>query len=97
MKCFLITMLFIGVSIFAYSQTTFPYPKSIQGYKNNFVPFAASKENHTTLATGNNVKSSVNTNVPFYKADMSVLSIIPTLKLWVLPVNIPNPFIKEED
>jgi len=97
MKCFVITMLFIGISIFAYSQTTFPYPKSIQGYKNNLVPFSSSKNYMATPATGSSLKNTVNNNMPCYKPDMSIISVMPTLRLWLLPANIPNPFMKEEE
>ncbi len=32
-----------------------------------------------------------------YRPEISVISIIPTLKLWLLPANIPNPFMKDGD
>lgn len=32
-----------------------------------------------------------------YRPEISVISIIPTLKLWLLPANIPNPFMKDDD
>lgn len=96
MKCFVITMLFIGISIFAYSQTSFPYPKSIQGHKNDLIPFSSSKNYITIPAAGSSVKCTGNT-IPAYKPDLSILSVIPTLKLWLLPANTPNPFMKEDE
>ena len=32
-----------------------------------------------------------------HRPEVSVITIIPTLKLWMLPANIPNPFMKEDD
>ncbi len=97
MKCFLITMIFFSISVIAYSQTTIPLPKSLQGYKNNLPVPSTFKNYIITPGTGNNSKNTVQNNMPCYKSDMSVISIIPTLKLWLLQNNIPNPFMKDDD
>jgi hypothetical protein len=36
-------------------------------------------------------------SILFHRPEVSVISIIPTLKLWMLPANIPNPFMKDEE
>jgi hypothetical protein len=96
MKCFIITMIFFCFTVIVYSQSTFPYPKGIQQYKNNLPPLWSSKNYITNVGTGNSSKSINQNNIPCYKPDMSVIAVMPTLKFWVLPVNIPNPFMKEE-
>ncbi len=95
MKCFLFTLSFCCIAVVAYSQSTFPLPKGIQNYKNNLNPATGSKSYYNPLPVAG--KNSPQNNMPCYKPDMSVISIIPTLRLWLLPVSIPNPFFKEED
>jgi hypothetical protein len=98
MKCFVLTMLLIGGSLFAFSQTTFPYPKSIQGHKNNLVPFPSSKNYITPSNSASNTKhTGNNTAASAGRPDISLISVMPTLRLWLLPANIPNPFMKEEE
>lgn len=95
MKCFLFTLSFCCIAIIAYSQSTFPLPKGIQNYKNNLNFLPGSKSYFSPATAGG--KNSPQNNMPSYKPDMTVISIIPTLRLWLLPVSIPNPFMKEED
>ena len=90
-------MIFFCFTVIVYAQSTFPYPKGIQCYKNNLPPLLSSKNYLTNQGTGNNSKVSAFNNIPCYKPDMSVITVMPTLKFWVLPVNIPNPFMKDED
>ncbi|HSN59705.1 MAG TPA: hypothetical protein VLR49_02130 [Ferruginibacter sp.] len=97
MKGFLITIVFFCIAIVAYSQSTYPLPKGLQGYKGNFSSPLTSKQYLLNPATGNSSKITPAVSIPCYRPDMSLVCIIPTLKLWVLPASIPNPFMKEED
>ena len=97
MKCFLITMLFFGFAIVAYSQTTYPLPKGLQGYKYFQNPPASSKSYIINSDFGGSSKNPTAISIPCQRPDMSIISIIPTLRLWMLPVNIPNPFMKDEN
>lgn len=77
MKCFVITLSLVGISAFAFSQTSAPKP--IQEAKQS------------------NPQKANKTDSVSYRPEISVISIIPTLKLWLLPANIPNPFMKDDE
>lgn len=77
MKCFVITMMLVGISAFAFSQTSAPKP--VQEPKLS-IPQKTNKSDSTS-----------------HRPEISVISIIPTLKLWLLPANIPNPFMKDDE
>ena len=95
MKCFLITIVFTCFAVVAYSQSMFATPKSSAAYKDNNAPCSKNSVSNQ-YGTGNPSKNAAGSNVT-HKTEGSVISVIPALKLWLLPVNMPNPFIKEED
>jgi hypothetical protein len=84
MKCFLITMFFFCCAIAAYSQTG-NTPKNQAQQKNETLPDAAANTTGKDKAT---VSAAASRKGP-------AISVVPTLFLWVLPVNSPNPFVKE--
>ena len=97
MKCFLITIVFICFAVVAYSQSMFPAPKNSAAFKDNNASCSGSKNSALNqYGTGNPSKNTAGSNIT-HKNEGSVISVMPALKLWLLPVNMPNPFIKEED
>lgn len=96
MKVFFATMIFTCLGFMGFAQSTFPLPK-IQGQKNALSSGAQSKNYLTVPGTGSNSKSCHPNVSQSYRPDISVISIIPTLKLWLLPVNFPNPFVKDDE
>lgn len=95
MKSFLITLLFFSIAVVAYSQTSFPGRG--QCYKSPFSNNATTKTSSVLPVTGHQSKSSTTANAASYKNDGPVISVIPALKLWLLPGAMPNPFVKDED
>jgi hypothetical protein len=97
MKCFFATLMLCCFAVLGFSQTTFPSARGIQCQKNN-LPSGTSNKNYLTNYGGNGgSKAGGHSGANNYKPDVSVISIIPTLRLWLLPANFPNPFIKEEE
>jgi hypothetical protein len=96
MKIFLATLIFTCFGLIGYAQSSFPLPK-IQGQKNPLSSGASGKNYLGVPGTGGSSKSCQHNVSQSYRPDISVISIIPTLKLWLLPANFPNPFIKDDD
>ena len=96
MKCFLITILFFIIAVVAYSQTSLP-GRPNQCYKSNFSNSTYCKVFGAAPVTGHQSKNFAPPNFTSYRNDASLISIIPALKLWLLPASMPNPFMKEED
>ncbi len=96
MKSFLITLLFFCIAVVAYSQTSLP-GRSSQGYKSCFSNPAYSKGICTTPSGGQPIRNNAPLSVASYRNDAPVISVMPTLKLWLLPAVVPNPFMKEEE
>ena len=97
MKCFIATLMLCCFAIVGYTQTTYPSPRSIQSHKSNLPAGASYKNYQTNYGVNCGSKSGAQSNANNYKPDVSVISIIPTLRLWLLPGNFPNPFVKDED
>jgi hypothetical protein len=97
MKCIFATFMLCCLAITGFSQTTFSSARGFQSQKNNLPPGASGKNYLTTAGVNCGSKGSAHNNANNYKPDVSVISIIPTLRLWLLPVNLPNPFMKDED
>ncbi len=93
MKSIPATLMFICFGFIGYAQSTFPLPK-VQGQKN---PLVTSKNFLTAPGIGCSSKTNTQNHSQGLKPDVSVISIIPTLRLWLLPANFPNPFVKEDD
>lgn len=88
MKSIFFTLLFICSGIVAFAQTG-QSPKVQDPLKNEqLVPFVRSNAG---------VKTTIPNAAVTYRSAISVISIIPTLKLWLLPASFPNPFTKSED
>jgi hypothetical protein len=96
MKCFLITILFFCIAVVAYAQTSLP-SRGNQCYKSNFSNDSYFKGYGTAPLTGHQSKNTVSTNTSSYRNDVPVMSVMPTLKMWLLNPAAPNPFMKEED
>ncbi len=96
MKSFLATLIFTFCGLYSYAQSTFPLPK-IQGQKNQLSSGAHGKNFLTNPGGGCGSKTNASTGSQGLRPDISVISIIPTLRLWLLPVNFPNPFVKDDD
>lgn len=96
MKSFLITLLFFCIAVVAYSQTSLP-GRGCQGYKSSFSNSTYSQGVGTPPLTGQLSKNTVPATVASYRNGVPVISLMPTLKLWLLPAALPNPFLKEED
>ena len=91
MKIFLTTLIFCCFGVIGYAQSTFPLPKNnVQGHKNH-------PAGTTNKVSGCTKTPPAPNNSIGLRPDVSVISIIPTLKLWLLNVNLPNPFVKDED
>jgi hypothetical protein len=86
MKCFLVTIFFFCCAIAAYSQTGNTQKNQTQQKSENL------PEGQTSAATKDKAlpASSRTQKAP-------VISVIPTLFLWMMPANSPNPFIKEQN
>ena len=97
MKSFFATLMLGCFVMVGFSQSTFPSPRSIQSHKSNLPSGASNKNYLSNYGVNCGSKASGQNNMNNYKPDISVISIIPTLRLWLLPVNLPNPFVKEED
>ncbi len=95
MKSFLITLLFFSIAVVAYSQTSFPGRG--QCYKSPFSNNATSKAGSALPVTGQQTKNNTTTNAASYKNDGPVISVIPALRLWLLPGVMLNPFVIDED
>ncbi len=96
MKSFLITLLFFCIAVVAYSQTNLP-GRSSQAYKSCLSNATYSNCVGTLPLTRQQLRNNAPVTVVSYKNDVPVISVIPTLKLWLLPASFPNPFMKEED
>ncbi len=96
MKIFFLTSILICLTVIGYAQSSFPMPKN-QGQKNIFAPGASSKNAPSVPGTGSASRSCHHNVSQNYRPDISVISIIPTIKLWLLPGNFPNPFVKDDD
>ena len=97
MKSFFATLLFCCFATAGYSQTTFASPRGVQSQKNPISTGSAGKNYLTNYGVNCGSKSNQQ-NVPnSYKPDVSVISVIPTLRLWLLPANLPNPFVKDDE
>ncbi len=96
MKSFLITLLFFSIAVVAYSQTSLP-DRGSQGYKSCFNNAAYAKSFTTPSSNGQQSKNSSAVSLASYRNDAPVISVMPALKLWLLPAALPNPFMKEED
>ena len=97
MKCLIATLMLCCIAIVGYTQSTFPSPRNIQSHKSNLPAGASNKNYLTNYGVNCGSKTSTQSNANNYKPDISVISIIPTLRLWLLPVNLPNPFMRDED
>ncbi len=96
MKSFLATLIFAFYGFISYAQSTFPLPK-IQGQKNQLSSGAQGKNFLTNPGGGCSSKGNTQSASQGLRPDVSVISIIPTLRLWLMPVNFPNPFVKDDD
>ncbi|MBC7866158.1 MAG: hypothetical protein H7X88_01375 [Gloeobacteraceae cyanobacterium ES-bin-316] len=94
MKCFLITMLFFFCSVLAYSQTNLQQQRSGQTKSNT--PAQSQTNRSASPAAGISKNEPQNTGSSS-AAGVTVISPVPALILWKLPVNLPNPFMKEND
>jgi len=77
MKCIVITIMLVGISAFAFSQSTATKPGT---------------ETKSSIPQKNSKSDSAS-----HRPEISVISIIPTLRFWLLPANIPNPFMKDDN
>jgi uncharacterized protein YlxW (UPF0749 family) len=51
----------------------------------------------TSLRSVQEKKSTLPHTTSSNRSAISIISIIPAIKLWLLPANFPNPFTKTED
>ncbi|RYF85671.1 MAG: hypothetical protein EOO03_12910 [Chitinophagaceae bacterium] len=58
---------------------------------------ANSPANNAVNAGGSQGKVTVSQGGSSSRVDVPVMCVIPTLKLWMLPAAVPNPFLKEEE
>ena len=88
MKSIFFTLLFICSGIVAFAQTG-QSPKIQDPFKSDqLIP---------SVRTNTGVKTTIPNAALTDRSAISVISIIPTLKLWLLPASFPNPFTKSED
>jgi hypothetical protein len=84
MKCFMVTLFFFFCAIAAYCQTG-TLQKNQTQQKNEVCP------------DGQQASSSKDRSLPQAEKNQKgpAISVIPTLFLWLMPANSPNPFIKD--
>ena len=82
MKCFLVTLLFFSIAVVAYSQASLPGREN-QCYKSSFGNTSFAKGNGLNPTGGQSSKSSTPAHSSSSRNEMPVISVMPTLKLWV--------------
>ncbi len=90
MKTLFFTLLFVCCGVIGFAQTS-PAAKTVEQAKN---------EQPTCSTAQRSVqgrKAAIPNSLQLNRSSISIISIIPTLKLWLLPANFPNPFTKVED
>ncbi len=90
MRAIFFTLLFLSFGVLGFSQNG-PTTKSIEQSKID-QPSCS-----TSLRSLQEKKVMLPHTSTSNRSAISIISIIPALKLWLLPANFPNPFTKTED
>jgi len=90
MRTFFFTLFFFCCGVIGFAQTV-PTVKAVDQTKND------QPSCNNSLRNVQERKATIPNTTASYRPSISIISIIPTLKLWLLPANFPNPFTKVED